>query len=77
MMNQHLDCSSALILQNIVLEPVKLCTKINQLKTKTTIQRINKSKNLFFEKINNRDKHLENLKKGHRDTIQLLESEMK
>jgi hypothetical protein len=36
---------------------------------KKTIQRINQTRNWFFEKINNVDKHLARLTRGHRDSI--------
>jgi hypothetical protein len=39
--------------------------------TKRTIQRINKTRNWFFEKINKRDKPLARLTRGHRDSIQI------
>jgi hypothetical protein len=38
--------------------------------TKRTIQRINKTRNWFFEKINKMDKPLSRLTRGHRDSIQ-------
>jgi hypothetical protein len=49
----------------------KLRAEINQLETKRTVQRINKSKSWFFEKINNTEKHLTKLSKGHRGSIQI------
>jgi hypothetical protein len=46
--------------------------------TKRTIQRINQTKSLFFEKINKIDKPLARLTRGHRDKLKkLTKSEMK
>jgi hypothetical protein len=42
---------------------------INQIETKRTIQRINKIRSWFFEKINKIDKPLARLTRGHRDSI--------
>jgi hypothetical protein len=39
--------------------------------TKRTIQRINKTKSWFFEKINKIDKPLARLTRGHRDSFQI------
>jgi hypothetical protein len=52
-------------------EIVKLGAEINQIKTKRTIQRINKSRSLFFEKIYNIDKPLAILTKGPRGSMQI------
>ena len=52
-------------------EIIKLRSDINQVETKRTIQRINKSRNWFFEKINKIDKLLAKLTRGHRDSIQI------
>ena len=52
-------------------EIVKLRAGINQLETKRTIQRINKTKSWFFEKINKIDKLLAKLTKGHGDSVQI------
>ena len=41
------------------------------METKRTIQRINKSRSWFFEKINKVDKPLAKLTKEHRDSIQI------
>ena len=41
------------------------------METKRTIQRINKSRSWFFEKINKIDKPLAKLTKEHRDSIQI------
>jgi len=50
-------------------EIVKLRAEIGQLETKRAIQGINKTKNLFFEKVNKIDKSLVKLTKRHRDSI--------
>ena len=52
-------------------EIIKLRTKINQTETKRTIQRINKTRNGFFEKINKINKPLARISRGHRDCIQI------
>ena len=52
-------------------EIIKLRAEINQVETKRTIQRINKTKSWFFEKINKIDKPLARLTKGHRESIQI------
>ena len=52
-------------------EIIKLRAEINQIETKTTIQRINKTRSWFFEKINKVDKPLARLTRGHRDSIQI------
>ena len=49
----------------------KLRAEINQVETKRTIQRINKTCSWFFEKINKIDKPLAILSMGHRDSIQI------
>ena len=46
-------------------------TEINQLETKRTIQRINKTRSWFFEKINKIAKPLAKLTRGHKDNIQI------
>jgi hypothetical protein len=43
------------------------------LQTKRTIQRFNKTRSLFLEKINNIDKPLASLTRGHRESIQINE----
>jgi hypothetical protein len=43
----------------------KLRAEINQLEAKRTIQRVNKTKSWFFEKINKVGKPLAKLTKGH------------
>ena len=45
--------------------------EVNQIETKRTIQRINKTKCWFFERINKIDKHLAKLIKGQRGSIQI------
>ena len=52
-------------------EKFKLRAKINQVETKRTIQRINKTRSWYFEKISKIDKHLAKLSRGHRDSIQI------
>ena len=52
-------------------EIIKLKAVINQVETKRTIQRINKTRSWFFEKINKIDEPLSRLTKGHRDSIQI------
>jgi hypothetical protein len=52
-------------------EIIKLRTEINQLETNRTIQRINKTRSWFFEKINKIDKPLVRLTTGHRDSTQI------
>ena len=43
--------------------------EINQVETKRTIQRINQTKNWFFEKINKIDKPIASLNREHRHSI--------
>jgi hypothetical protein len=43
--------------------------EINQIETKRTIQRINKTRNWFFEKINKIDQLLARLTREHRGSI--------
>ena len=43
--------------------------EINQVQTKRIIQRINQTRNWFFEKINKIDKPLARLTRGHRESI--------
>jgi hypothetical protein len=52
-------------------EIIKLRGEINQVETRRTIQRINKSRSWFFEKINKIDKPLARLTRGHRESIQI------
>jgi hypothetical protein len=48
---------------------IKFRAKINQVETKRTIQRINQTRFLFFEKINKIDKLFATLTRGHMDSI--------
>jgi hypothetical protein len=50
-------------------EIIKLRGEINQVGTRRTIQRINQRRSWFFEKINNIDKPLPRLTRGHRDSM--------
>jgi hypothetical protein len=50
-------------------EIIKLRDEIKQVETKRTIQRINKTRSRFFEKIIMIDKPLARLSRGHRDSI--------
>jgi hypothetical protein len=52
-------------------EIIKLRAQIYQIETKRTIQRTNKTRSWFFEKINKIDKSLAQLTRGHRDSIQI------
>jgi hypothetical protein len=52
-----------------VQEIIKLRAEINQEETKRTIQRINQTRNWFFEKINKIDKPLARLTRGPRGNI--------
>jgi hypothetical protein len=52
-------------------EIIKIRARINELETKKTIQRINKTKNCFFGKINKIDKFVENLTKMRRGKAQI------
>jgi len=47
-------------------EIIKLRAETNQVETKRTIERINRTKSWFFEKINKIDKPLARLMRGHR-----------
>jgi hypothetical protein len=51
-------------------EMIKLRSEINQ--TETDIQRINKTRSWFFEKINKIVKPLTRLTRGHRDSNQTI-----
>ena len=55
-------------------EIIKHRAEINQVQTKRTIQRINKPRSWFFEKIKKIDKPLARLTRGHRDSIQINNS---
>jgi hypothetical protein len=50
---------------------IKLRAKINQVETKRTIQRINKTRSRFFKKINEINKPVARLTRGHREIIQM------
>jgi hypothetical protein len=50
---------------------ITFMAEINQVETKRTMQRINKTRSCFFEKINKIDKPLARLPRGHRDSIQI------
>jgi hypothetical protein len=52
-------------------EIIKLRVEINQVETKRMIQRINKTRNWFFEKISKIHKPLAKLTRGRRDSIQI------
>jgi hypothetical protein len=52
-------------------EIIKLRAETNQIETKITIQRINKTWSWFFEKFNKIDKPLTKLTRGHTDIIQI------
>jgi len=52
-------------------ELIKLRAEVNQVETKRTIERINRTKSWFFEKINKIDKPLARLMGGHRECIQI------
>jgi hypothetical protein len=56
--------------RNRLQEIIKLRAENNQVETKGTIQRINKTRSWLFEKIN-KDKHLSRLTRGNRDSIQI------
>jgi len=52
-------------------EIIKLRAEINQVETKRTIERINRTKSWVFEKINKIDKLLSRLMRGHRECVQI------
>jgi hypothetical protein len=52
-------------------EIIKIRAKINEIKTKKKIQRINETKSWFFEKINKIDKPLANLTRMRREKTQI------
>jgi hypothetical protein len=52
-------------------EIIKLVAEINQVETKRTIPRINKTRSWFLENINKIDKALVRLTRGYRDSIQI------
>jgi hypothetical protein len=52
-------------------EIIKLGAEINQVETKTTIQRFNKTRCWYFEKVNKIDLPLARLTRGHKDSTQI------
>jgi hypothetical protein len=58
-------------IRSIRQEIIKLRAEFNQVETKRTIQRINQTRSWFFEKINEIDKSLARLTRGHRDNVLL------
>jgi hypothetical protein len=52
-------------------EIIKIRAKINEIKTKQTIQRINETQSCFFEKVNKIDKPLPNMTKWRREKTQV------
>ena len=52
-------------------EIIKIRAEIDQIETKRTIEKINKTKSWFFEKINKIDKPLARLTTGPRKSIQI------
>ena len=52
-------------------EIIKIRAEINEMETKKTIAKINKTKSLFFEKINKTDKPLARLIKKKRERTQI------
>ena len=52
-------------------EITKIRAELNGIETKTTIQRISKSRSWFFEETNKIDKHLNRLIKRKRERIQI------
>jgi hypothetical protein len=57
-------------------EQIKIRSEINEIETKTTIQRINDTKSWFFEKINKIDRSLANLTKMRREKNQISKIKM-
>jgi len=52
-------------------EIIKLRAEINQVETKRTIERINRTKSWFFENVKKIDKLLARLRRGHRDSVKI------
>jgi len=50
---------------------IKLRAEINQVETKRTIERINRTKSWFFQKVNKIDKPLARLTRGPRECVQI------
>jgi hypothetical protein len=57
---------------NIRREIIKIRAEINEIETKTTIERINETKSWFFERINKIDRPLANLNKMRREETQII-----
>ena len=55
----------------------KISAELNDMQTKSTILRINKSSSRFLEKINRINKHLSRLNKKKIEKTQINKSEMK
>ena len=58
-------------------EIIKLKAEIDQIETKRTIERINKTKSWFFDKINKIDKPLARLTRGNTKRIQINKTRKK
>ena len=58
-------------------EIIKIRSEINEIETKKTISKMNKTKSWFFEKINKIDKPLARLIKKKRERTQINKIEMK
>ena len=58
-------------------EIIKIRAEINEIETKKTIAKINKTKSRFFEKINKNDKPLATLIKKKRERTKSIKLEMK
>ena len=58
-------------------ETINIRAEINEIETKKTIEKINKPKSWFFEKINKIDKPLARLIKKKGETVQINKSAMK
>ena len=58
-------------------EIIKIRAETNEIETKKTITKINKTKSWFLEKINKIDKHLARLIKKKRERTQINKIEMK
>ena len=52
-------------------ESIKIQAKLNEIETRRTVEHINKTRNLFFERINNIHKPLASLIKKKRDNTQI------
>jgi predicted N-acyltransferase len=57
--------------RSIQQQVIKIRADINQIETKRTIQRINKTRSWYFEKINKMNKSLARLTREHRRSIQI------